>query len=123
MCIMPFIKAKVSCPLSPEQEAKLKAGMGKAIECVPGKSEEYLLLEFEDNCRLWLRGKKDEPIAYLEAAVFGNEPHFGYDDFTAEVTALFADVLHIRPDHIYIKYEDITAWGVQGMYIDRNLYG
>ena len=32
--------------------------IGKAIELVPGKSEEYLLLEFEDNCRLWLRGSK-----------------------------------------------------------------
>ena len=119
---MPFIKAKVSCPISPEQEAALKTGMGKAIGLVPGKSEAYLLLEFEDNCRLWLRGKKDEPIAYLEAAILGNEMHCGYDAFTAEVTALFARVLDIRPDHIYIKYEDIMAWGVQGMYIDRNQY-
>ena len=49
---MPFIKAKVSCPISQEQESELKTGIGKAIELVPGKSEEYLLLEFEDNCRL-----------------------------------------------------------------------
>ena len=117
---MPFIKAKVSCPVSPEQESELKTGMGKAIELVPGKSEEYLLLEFEENCRLWLRGKNDEPIVYIEAAIFGNKMHYGYDAFTAEVTKLFAKVLNIRPDHIYIKYEDIIAWGVQGMYIDRN---
>ena len=119
---MPFIKAKVSCPISPEQEYELKAGMGKAIELVPGKSEEYLILEFEDNCRLWLRGKNDETIAYIEAAIFGNEPHYGYDAFTAEVTNLFSTVLNIRPDHIYVKYEDIIAWGAQGMYIDRNQY-
>lgn len=119
---MPFIKAKVSCPISQEQESELKDGMGKAIELVPGKSEEYLLLEFEDSCRLWLRGKNEEPIAYIEAAIFGNEPHYGYDAFTAEVTNLFSKVLNIRPDHIYIKYEDIIAWGVQGMYIDRNQY-
>ena len=25
-------------------------------------------------------------------------------------------------DYIYIKYEDIIAWGVQGTYIDRNQY-
>ena len=62
---------------------------------------EILLLEFEDNCRLWLRGKNDEPIAYLEAAIFGNEPHYGYEAFTAETTNLFAGVLNIRPDHIY----------------------
>ena len=119
---MPFIKAKISCPVSPEQEAELKTGMGKAIELVPGKSEEYLLLEFEDNCHLWLRGQNDEPIAYIEAAIFGNEGHYGYDAFTAEVTSLFAKMLNIRPDHIYIKYEDIIAWGVQGIYIDRNRY-
>lgn len=119
---MPFIKAKISCSVSQEQELKLKTGMGKAIELVPGKSEEYLLLEFEDMRRLWLRGKNDEPIAYIEAAIFGNESHYGYDVFTAEVTSLFSNVLSIRPDHIYIKYEDITAWGVQGIYIDRNQY-
>ena len=119
---MPLIKAKVSCPISPKQESELKAGMGKAIEFVPGKSEEYLLLEFEDNCRLWLRGKNDEPTAYIEVAIFGNELHYGYDAFNAEVTNLFSKVLNICPNHIYIKYEDIIAWGVQGTYIDRNQY-
>lgn len=119
---MPFIKAKVSCLVSPEQEFDLKAAMGKAMKLVPGKSEEYLLLEFEDNCHLWLRGKDDESIAYIEAAIFGHESHCGYDAFTAEITNLFAKVLDIRPDHIYIKYEDILAWGVHGMYIDRNRY-
>ena len=79
---MPFIKSKVSCVISKQQEEELKIRMGKAIELVPGKSEEYLLLEFEDNCRLWLRGDNEEPIAYIEAAIFGNEPHYGYDAFS-----------------------------------------
>lgn len=54
---MPFITAKVSTPLTKEQEIEIKTKLGQAIELVPGKSEEYLLLKFEDNCRLWLRGK------------------------------------------------------------------
>lgn len=119
---MPFIKAKTSCPISKAQEKELKARMGKAIALVPGKSEEYLLLEFQDNCRLWLRGDNTEPIAYIEAAVFANEPHYGYDAFAAEATDIFSSVLKIKPTNIYIKYEDIGAWGVQGMYIDRNQY-
>lgn len=49
---MPFIKVKTSCPITNEQEVRIKSLMGKAIELVPGKSEEYLLLEFEDQCRL-----------------------------------------------------------------------
>ena len=116
---MPFIKCKVSCPLSREQETALKARQGKAIGLVPEKSEAYLLLEFEDNCRLWLRGEDEEPIAYLEAAIFANEGHGGYPAFTAAVTGAFREVLGISPDRIYIKYEDITGWGVAGQYIDR----
>lgn len=46
---MPFIKVKTSCPITKEQESELKARLGKAIELIPGKSEAYLLLEFEDS--------------------------------------------------------------------------
>ena len=119
---MPFIKCKVSCAMTAEQEIELKRRFGKAIELVPGKSEEYLLLEFEDNSRLWLRGEQDAPIAYIEAAIFGNEGHLGYDAFTAEITKTFTEVLGVPSDRVYIKYEDITAWGVSERYIDRRMF-
>ena len=89
---MPFIKAKVSCSISEQQERELKTRMGKAIELVPGKTEEYLLLEFEDNARPWLRGSNEEPVAYIEAAIFGDELHYGYDALTAEITKAFNEV-------------------------------
>ena len=120
---MPFIKVKVSCEITDEQEKTLKTRFGKAISLVSGKSEEYLLLEFEDKCRLWLRGECDPPVAYIEAAIFGNEDHRGFDDFTAEATGAITDVLGIRPDRVYIKFEDIAAWGVAGRYIDRAMFG
>lgn len=41
---MPFIISRVSTPITKEQETELKSRLGKAIELVPGKSEEYLLL-------------------------------------------------------------------------------
>lgn len=58
---MPFIKAKISCEMTKEQEVELKKRFGKAIELVPGKSEEYTLLEFEAGSHLWLRGEQDAP--------------------------------------------------------------
>lgn len=111
---MPFIVVKVSCPVTAEQETALKTRFGKAISLIPGKSEEYLLLEFEDNCRLWLRGRNEPPVAYIEAAIFGNEDHRGFDDFTAEATKAVAEVLSVPPDRVYIKFEDIAVWGVAG---------
>ena len=119
---MPFIVSRVSVPITKEQETELKAWMGRAIELVPGKSEEYLLLDFQESCRLWLRGDNSKPAAYIEAAVFGNESHAGYDALTAELTLAFHEVLGIPPKNIYIKYDDITAWGVGGMYIDRRQF-
>lgn len=119
---MPFIKVRISCHITDEQEKALKTRFGKAISLVPGKSEEYLLLEFEDKCRLWLRGENDPPVAYIEAAIFENEDHRGFDDFTAEATKAFAEVLGVPVDRVYIKFEDIAAWGVAGRYIDRAMF-
>lgn len=76
---MPFIRSNVSVPVTKEQEIKLKEGPGSAISIVPGKSEKYLMTLFEDNCHLYFQGRNDKPIAYIEAAIFGNEAHYGYD--------------------------------------------
>ena len=63
--IMPFIIARVNVPVSTEQEREIKTILGRAIESVPGKSEKYLMLGIEDNCRFWLRGDNSQPAAYI----------------------------------------------------------
>ena len=119
---MPFIKSKVSCKVSLEKESELKVRLGQAIEIIPGKSEQYLLLEFEDNCHLWLRGKNDKPIAYIEAAIFGNEDHRQFSNFSASVTKIYNKVLNIPVENIHIKFEDIVSWSVGGQFIDRRVF-
>lgn len=116
---MPFIISRVSKTITPQQETTLKTRLGKAISLVPGKSEDYLLLGFEDNYHLYLRGDNSRPMAYIEVSIFGNEDHAGYDSFTVEVTRVFQDVLDIQPKNIYIRYSDIPAWGCAGMTFDR----
>lgn len=80
---MPFIVSKVNVAVTEEQELALKTRLGKAIERIPGKSEEYLLLSFESNCHLYLRGDNSRPIAYITASIFGNEDHAGFSQFAA----------------------------------------
>ena len=116
---MPFIMSKVSVPVGAAQEVQLKSRLGKAIELLPGLSEKYLLAGFESNYRLYLRGNS-EPVAYIEASLFGNEQHIGYENFSATVTKIFVDVLNIPPQNVYIKFSDIAAWSVGGMYFDRS---
>ncbi|MBQ8667894.1 MAG: hypothetical protein IJ079_01730 [Lachnospiraceae bacterium] len=119
---MPFVISRVNVPISDAQEKELKQRLGKAIELVPGKSEEYLLLDFEDNCRLYVRGDSSKPVAYITASIFGNEDHCGFSAFAAEVTDIFRDILGISPESCYIKFDDIISWAVNGQLIDRRNY-
>lgn len=113
---MPFIMSKINVPVDAAQEVKLKSRLGKAIELLPGLSEKYLLAGFESNCRFYLRGDKNQPVAYVEVSVFGNEQHIGCEDFSLTVAKIFAEVLNIPPQNVYIKFNDIAAWSVGGMF-------
>lgn len=117
---MPFVVSSVSTVISPQQEQALKARMGKAIELVPGKSEEYLLLVFHQKSHIYIRGRNDAPSAYIEAHIFGNEGHDGYAAFSKVVTNAFHEILGIPWENIYINFTDIPVWSAAGICFDRN---
>ena len=119
---MPFVIVRTSTPIAPDQERQLKEQIGAAIAHVPGKSEQGLLLAFEGNCHLWLAGENDQPIAYVEASVFANESHEGYEAFSVEVALVLRDVLGIHPQHTYVRYADIPVWSVANMLVDRHAF-
>ena len=116
---MPFILSKVSTPLTSAQEKELKSRLGRAISLIPGKSEAYLLCDFESDAHLYLRGEQDAPIAYITVSIFASEDHLGMNALFHAITDAFHEVLGIPPDRIYIKYDDISVWGVCGQAIDR----
>lgn len=116
---MPFFNAKVNFSIDDEQEKNLKTELGKAVQNNFGYSEEYLLAIFEDNFKIYLRGEKTEKIAFIEVKVFGNKFHTGYKNFSHDVTIIFQEIFKIPPQNIYIKFEDIVAFSVDGNYFDK----
>lgn len=115
---MPFIMAKVNQKLSTQQKQRIKAGLGRAISLVPGKSEDVLMVGLEDQYDLYLRGDNRQPLAYLSVAIYGTASHEGYDDLNLAITKLFYEVLHVQPENLFVDYEDIQAWGTSGYFID-----
>ena len=87
---MPYIKTKTSVPISPEKEKNLKAKLGTAITAL-GKGEAWLMLEFEDNCRLWFRGENNETLAMVEVSLFGKASADQYEKMTKAVCGLLSD--------------------------------
>ncbi len=116
---MPFFMSKTNLSISDEQEKNLKFGLAQVVRKNFGYGEEYILAEFQDNCKLYLRGTKSEPVAYIEVKVFGNTNHIGYANFSKDITNIFSAVLKIPPQNVYIKFEDIVAFGVNGELFDE----
>ena len=112
---MPFINSKVNVKILPEQETLLKEKLGKAIELIPGKTESWLMLAFEDESKLYFKGENSCKIAYVEVKVFGSEDKVAFAKLTVAICEIYEEVLGIAPDKIYVKYEAVTNWGWNGM--------
>lgn len=111
---MPFINSKVNIPLSEGEKDTLKTKLGQAISLIPGKSESWLMVGFEDNCSLYFKGKNNTRLAFIEVKIFGHPSGRDYDRLTTEITRIYKEVLGIAQDKIYIKYEEADHWGWNG---------
>ena len=111
---MPYIHAHLSDSLTANQELVLKEKFGRAIENLPGKTENWLMVEFSDNCRHWFRGDNSAPAAMVEVALFGKAPAAAYGKMTAALTAILAEELKLDPARVYVKYAEVSDWGWNG---------
>ncbi len=111
---MPFISTKTTVIINPEKRDAIKTKLGKAIELIPGKSESWLMLSFEDNCPMYFKGDKDKPLAFLEVKIFGKSTADAYNKLTKEITEIISEELGISPDCIFVKYEEVSTWGWNG---------
>jgi phenylpyruvate tautomerase PptA (4-oxalocrotonate tautomerase family) len=111
---MPFISTKVNVKISKEKEEILKSKLGKAIELIPGKTEDWLMLSFDDQCNLYFKGTSEDKIAFVEVKIFGKATQAAYAKLTKAITDILNQELDINSDRIYIKYEEVEHWGWNG---------
>ncbi|MFT4106631.1 MAG: phenylpyruvate tautomerase MIF-related protein [Lacrimispora sp.] len=111
---MPYINSKVNVALSEEEKEILKTKLGDAISLIPGKTESWLMLGFEEECSLYFKGKNNTKIAFIEVKIFGCASKRDYDLLTTEISRIYREVLGISQDKIYIKYEEAEHWGWNG---------
>lgn len=112
---MPFINSKVSVSLNSEKKEELKTALGEIITTIPGKSEKWLMVGFQDNYSLYFQGNNNLPSAFIEVKIFGNASKEVYDKLTSKICELFNSSLNIPKDRIYIKYEEVANWGWNGI--------
>lgn len=111
---MPFINSKVTVSMNEEKKESVKTRLGQAISIIPGKSENWLMVGFEDNYDLYFQGNQNAETAFVEVKIFGSAAGGVYDRLTAEICKIFNEELGIEPNRIYVKYEEVENWGWNG---------
>ena len=110
---MPYINLKTSVSLDEKLEEALKTALGKAITAIPGKTENWLMVELEGDRKLWMAGKK-KPLAMIDVKIFGKAEPEDFNAMTGELCDLCQKILGIKPDGVYVTYEEVPNWGWNG---------
>ncbi len=110
---MPYIDAKISCSVTPDQKDALKTELGKAISLLD-KPESFLMIGIQDKYDLYFGGVRMEKGAYVSIAMLGEPAREKDEAMTARVTELLQEILDIPARFIYVSYQGIRDWGWRG---------
>lgn len=110
---MPYIATTTNISISGRKKETIKERMGQAIELIPGKNENWLMLSFRDNVHMYFKGD-DEPCAIMQVKLFGTADEDAYANLTEALTDIIREELDIDPSRIYVAYEEINTWGWNG---------
>ena len=113
---MPVIYTHASTPIPPTARESLKQTFGQAISLVPGKSESWLMVGFDENTPLYFRGDDSAPAAFVDVSIYGRgePPASAFAELTPIITRALGEQLDIPADRIYIKYSQSEDFGWNG---------
>lgn len=108
---MPYIHVRTNQMLSDDEEQNLKTALGEAITLLPGKTEDWLMVDLEGDARLWFAGDKDRLLAIVEVDLLGKSDKASYEKLTARICDIMEKELNVPADGVYVKYGEYTHWG------------
>ena len=111
---MPYIDLKTNVKIDDASASELQAMFGREIELIPGKTEKWLMTGISDNLRMSHAGS-DEPCVFVTVSIFGKASAEAYADLTASLCDKLSSSLSVPADRIYVKYEEVSVWGWNGM--------
>lgn len=113
---MPYINCVTSVKLEENKKEKLKKAFGKLIENLPGKTEQWLFVGFNDSQSLYFRGEKQDSAAIVEVKIFGDAEKKHKEKLTAEICKLLNEELEIPGSKTYVVFYEVTDgnWGWNG---------
>lgn len=110
---MPFIHVRTNQDVSDIFCEAVKCELGRAVEALPGKSEDWLMVGIEPSFPLWFQGSC-EAAAMVTVSLYGGADEDAYDSLTGRITEILSELIHVAPDRIYVAYQETPHWGWNG---------
>ena len=110
---MPYIHIHTNASVPAEKAQAIKQKLGRAITAVPGKSEQWLMVEITDGAALYFQGS-DAPAGIAEVSLYGNASGNALDQLTGQITGILTEELTLPPDRVYVSYMTTPNWGWNG---------
>lgn len=110
---MPYIDVKVSVAVSQKIRDSIHSQLTEAINLLHRPSD-YLMLGFSDNYPLYMGSQKIERGGYISISFYGAAKKEDYEKMTARVTDIFVKELELSPSQLFITYQNIENWGLDG---------
>lgn len=113
---MPFINSSVTVKLTDKQKENLKKKMGEIICTIPGKTEDWLFVGFQDEYTLYFKGKLQQKAAVVEVKLLGSISRSLKDSITNKICSAFSDEIGIPQENIYVIFTEVQDgnWGWNG---------
>lgn len=110
---MPFIDSKLTMKVTQEKKEVIKKELGEAVS-VLGKSENFLMVGFDDEYDLYMGGRKLESGAYVSVSLFGKASSLSYEKMTGKICDIYEKELGINGSNVYVTYHEVNDWGWNG---------
>lgn len=111
---MPCIQIQTSCSICTNAKESIKAKLGKAIEVLPGKSENWLMVTMQDEMTIYFKGNQTGESAFVKVGVYGDADGRAFNTLTEKICRILNEELGIAPNRIYVQYEATAHWGWNG---------
>lgn len=111
---MPLIKSYIPLSLSDQQKDNIKSQLGKLIATIPGKTENWLMVQISDSVDLYFKGTKGN-CAYFDVRIFGTTTKETKDSLVNEITNYISQELNLPSNNIYVTIMEIDDWGWNGL--------
>ncbi|MCI9350181.1 MAG: hypothetical protein HFF83_13340 [Oscillibacter sp.] len=112
---MPCIKCSVNQLLTNENKQRLRDGFIDAIQLIPGKTADSVMVILEEGKDLYFHQSAELKIAFIEVnMLLRSDPTEYFSPMSKKICELLSKELGISGANVYIRYLATPDWGWNG---------